>query len=160
MRCACALGRTVRYTLLRLRTQQSKVTGQREPGRNTPCKGFKLRGCNSLSEPSCVCAQVYPLPSNKPLTCFNIFQLFCQILFLQRRLARTFSLATGQDQCSHCCGLTSISGWGTEILLQISAGSDHMRSIPAKLLKAPSLSSVFWKIRIVVLRQRLIIRIK
>lgn len=159
MRCACASGKTVRYTQHRLRAQQSKVTGQREPGRNTPRKGFKLRGCSSLAEPPCVSKRTL-LPSiNKSLTVFNIFHLFCQIL-LQRRLERTFSLATGQDQCSHCCGLTSISGWGTEILLQISAGRDHMRSILAKLLKAPCLSSVFWKIRIVVLRQRLFIKIK
>ena len=31
-------------------------------------------------------------------------------------------------RCSHCQGLTSVSGWGTEILLQAAAGLGHSRS--------------------------------
>ena len=60
----------------------------------------------------------------------------CWNSFLQSRQARALSLAIGpcglvvRIQCCLCCSLDSVSGWGTEILLQATAGQGHPRSPP------------------------------
>ena len=57
--------------------------------------------------------------------------VFVGILFLQSRRAKALSLTTGlaaRIWCSHFWELTSISGWGTEALLQKgTAGQGHLR---------------------------------
>ena len=49
-RCTHIHGNILKYTIQGLRFRQSKLIGQRKPGRNVPCKWFKLlQCCNSLS---------------------------------------------------------------------------------------------------------------
>ena len=91
------------------------MIGQRKPRRNAPYKWFKLpRRQDSLSESACVSLYTYCtlFPPNKHFTCFTTFCL-CGSSFLQSQRARALSLATGlvaRIQCSHCLGLTPISG--------------------------------------------------
>ena len=72
-------------------------------------------------------------PPNKQLYVFHFFLSLYGNSFLQSLLSRALSLATdplARIQHSHCCGLTSISGWETKILLQATAGGSNPRPIP------------------------------
>ena len=82
----------------------------------------------TLSEPTCVSITGTIFPSNKHSTCFTSFCLFVEIYFYKvdgpgpcRWPLVPGGLVAG-IQCSHCRGLTSVSGQGTKILLQAAAG--------------------------------------
>ena len=84
---------------------------------------------------------------NKHFTCFTTFCLFAEIYFYKVDKPGILSLATGprglvaRIHHSHCRGLTSISGWGTEILLQAAAGRGHPRSGPGE----SGMTSQMWR---------------
>ena len=60
-RCVQTRGRTLRYTNYGLRTRQSKMTGQKKPGKNAP---YKLpQGRNSFSVPAHVSMHAYSFSS-------------------------------------------------------------------------------------------------
>ena len=110
------------------------MTGQRKPRRNTPYKWFKLlRARDSLSLPMCLSTST-PFPPNEHFTRFTTFHVFVGIHFYKANKPRALSpplipggLVSG-IQHSHCRGMTSISGQGTEILLQAATGRGHPRS--------------------------------
>ena len=116
--------------------RQSKMIGQRKPGRNAPYKWFKLptRARLSLWVHPCCLSTWTLFPPNKHFTCFTMFCLYVEIHFYTADVTgpRHWPLVPGglvaRIQCSHCCALTSVSGQRTEILLQAAAGRGHLRS--------------------------------
>ena len=82
----------------------------------------------------CVSIHKYSFFSLLINTLFYYFPSLCGNSFLQSCWARGLSLATVPGALvvriyrSHCCSLTSISGWETEILFQAAAGWGHSRS--------------------------------
>ena len=85
----------------------------------------------SLSPPMCLSTRTLS-PPNEYFTCFITFHPFVGIHFYKADRPGVLSLATvpgglvARIQHSHCRGLTSTSGQGTETLLQ-----GHSRSRPA-----------------------------
>ena len=85
----------------------------------------------SLNLPVCLSTHtvLFVLLINTSLV--SLLFVFVGILFLQSRRARALSLTTGLTAriwCSHFWELTSISGWGTEALLQKgTAGQGRLR---------------------------------
>ena len=83
----------------------------------------------------CVSIHKYSFFSLLINTLFYYFPSLCGNSFLQSCWARGLSLATVPGALvvriyrSHCCSLTSISGWETEILFQAAAGWGHSRSV-------------------------------
>ena len=72
---------------------------------------------------------------------FHNFPSLCGNSLLQSRWARAVSLVTGlvaRIQDSHSCNVTSISGWGTELLLQAATGRGHLRSGGPFILSPPT----------------------
>ena len=100
----------------------------------------------SLSPPVCLSTHTL-FPPNKHFTCFTTFCLFVGIHFYKADRPGALSLATGprglvaRIQLSHWRGLTSISGWGNEILLQAAAGRGHPRTLP--LASSPGTKPTF-----------------
>ena len=103
----------LRYAKYGLRTRQSKMAGERQPGINASYKWFRLPWrCDSLSEPTHVSIHRDPFSSNKHLSCITTSHL-CGNPFLQNGRAMVLSLTTGlvaRIHCSHFWGLISISG--------------------------------------------------
>ena len=104
----------------------------------------------SLSEPAHACLFTRALfPPNKHYL-FHYFPSLCGNSFLQSQWARALSLATGPHglvariHLFHCCGLTSISGWGTKILLQAAAGQGHQRSVQLHVFFPAENVNVSW----------------
>ena len=81
----------------------------------------------SLSPPVCAYSHVLFFPPNKHFTCFTTFRLFVEIYFYKADGPELchWPLVPGglmaRIQRSQCRGLTSASGWRTEILLQAKA---------------------------------------
>ena len=87
----------------------------------------------TLSLSPAVCLTTHTLfPPNKHFPCFTTFQLFVEIYFYKADKALSLALVpcdlVARIQRSHRCCLTSVSGRGTEILLQAAAGWGHPRS--------------------------------
>ena len=99
----------------------SKWFGQRKPGRNTPCKWFKLpQGHDSLSESIFVSIHKYCTLYLLINTCFTTF---CGNSFLKSWMAKAFVTdhwSSGYDLVfsepwpglNLCLGAQAIAGWG------------------------------------------------
>ena len=98
----------------------------------------------SLSPPARLSTRTLS-PPNKHFTCFTTFRLYVEIHFytVDGPGPRHRPLVPGglgaRIQRSHGHSLTSISGWGTKIVLQDPAGRGHPRTVG--YMHTPSLHS-------------------
>ena len=133
-KCTRTLGRTLWQTKHRLRTRQSKMIGRRKPRKKCPV--LVIWTSMRARLPLWACLYVYPYvlffllrkTLLVPLLSVSLWKLiFCKVVW-----ARALLLTTGEVariRYSHWHGLTSTSDQVTKILLQVTAGRGHLKSV-------------------------------
>lgn len=90
-RCTCTSGRILRKTKYWFITRQSKMIGQRRPGRNAPRDSNNHEGMTVWTLPMCLFTCT-AFPPNKHFTSFTPFCRFMEIHFYRNQWARVLSL--------------------------------------------------------------------